>query len=217
MILIDIDKRDIHLTREEQSLATGSAAREALRPKFLAKMANKPPYQNLGKLHVHEAVIIRMITKYSEQMIYQPLSEMRYWFAYSSGAFIEPGYPPLFYSRQRNKTVSPNKSAVAGIGEGVAGLITQRLYKGKKLARPNHDFPDIVIEAGGKTYLVESKATLSSEPEDIKRTIADELPKMAAYVSSCSQRDTRPVVGLLVGTTIISETNYQCYLIEVTV
>ncbi|MBD1999235.1 hypothetical protein H6G00_21905 [Leptolyngbya sp. FACHB-541] len=94
-----------------------------------------------------------MISKYSEQLVYRPLEEMQYWFAYSSGAFLEPGYPPLFYSRTEHKVITPNKSAVAGIGEGIAGFLAQRLYQCRKLARPNHDYPDIVMEGNGKTYL----------------------------------------------------------------
>lgn len=105
-----------------------------------------------------------MIEKYSEQLVYKPLEEVRYWFAYSSGAFITPGYPALFYSRTKDNKVSPNKSAVASIGEGVTGFLAQKLYKCRKLARPNHDFPDIVMEDNNytKTHLFESKATIEN-------------------------------------------------------
>jgi len=141
---------------------------------------------------------------------------MQYWFAYSSGAFLEPGYPPLFYSRTEHKVITPNKSAVAGIGEGIAGFLAQRLYQCRKLARPNHDYPDIVMEGNGKTYLVESKATALSLA-DIQQVLDEELIRIAAYTASCAELDARPVVGLLVGTALISETAYQSCITEVVV
>lgn len=218
MILIDVRVRQIQLSSEEQSLATAASAREALRLEFLSQIAtSKPAYQPRCQLQVDELVLKRMIVKYSEQLIYRPLEEVRYWFAYSSGAFLEPGYPPLFYSRADHKAVSPNKSAVAGIGEGVSGLIAQRLYRCRKLARPNHDYPDIVMEGNQRTYLVESKATLASGSSEIESVIEQELVRFASYVSSCSQLDSRIVVGLLVGTALISETRYSTCITEITV
>lgn len=213
-IRLNIEKRIISLSGLEQSLATGAYTREALHSEFLRQISLQPPYYHIGLISIHEATLRMMIVKYSEQLVFQPLNEIRHWFAYSGGAYIEPGYPPLFYSRNRNRTVSPNKSAVAGIGEGIAGFISQRLYMCRKLARPNHDFPDIVMESGGATYLVESKATLS-DADGVRWEIEDELPRMAAFAASCAQIDTRPVIGLLIGTAIVNETNYHSHVIEV--
>lgn len=152
--------------------------------------------------------------KYSEQLVYSALTELQYWFSYSSGAFLEPGYPPLFYSRSKKHVISPNKSAIAGIGEGIAGLIMQRLYHCRKLSRPVQDYPDIVMEGNGKTYLVESKATTDSIQE-VRRILDEELHRMAAYVSVCKELDTRPVVGVLVGTALINESQYHSCITEV--
>jgi hypothetical protein len=127
---------------------------------------------------------------------------------------LEPGYPPLFYSRDRNRTVSPNKSAVAAIGEGIAGFIAQRLYRCTKLARPNHDYPDIVMEGEQKTFLVEAKATLQSQDDRIEEVVEAELPRLASLTSSAGQLDVRPVVGLLIGTALVSEVHYYCYMVE---
>jgi hypothetical protein len=96
----------------------------------------------------------------------------------------------------------------------MAGLIAQRLYQCAKLARPNHDYPDIVMEGQQKTYLVEAKATLQSVEEGIENVVKGELPRLAAFTSSAGQLDVRPVVGLLIGTSLISETQYYCYMIE---
>ncbi len=225
-ISIDIQRRSIHLSAKQQALATAAYTRNALRAQFLSQISQiHYPWQSPITLSLQETTLKKMIVKYSEQSVYRPLEEIKYWFAYSSGAFIEPGYPPLFYSKDKNKTISPNISAVASVGEGVAGFLSQRLYKCRKLARPNHDFPDIVMEDNSctKTYLVESKATISSkvnsEPSEIKEKAKDrveeELPRIAAYASSCLLLDNRPVVGILVGTALLRETNYFCYVVEV--
>jgi hypothetical protein len=213
MITIHITKRDFFLDKEELSLAAGSSARSLLRDEFLKRIELKSGvYNPITSLVVHESILKRMISKFSEQVIYQPLNEIRFWFTYSSGAYIEPGYPPLFYFR-KGKNFSPNKTAVAGIGEGVSGLVSQRVFRCRKLSRPNHDYPDIVMDTNGKTFLVESKATLESR-ESIKNTINNEIPTMAALLSSCSGLDVRPIVSLLIGTYIMSEKEYECYITE---
>ena len=213
MIRIHITKKDILLDQEDLSLAAGSSARAVLRDEFLKRMESKPGrYNPVTSLFVHESILKRMISKFSEQVIYQPLNEIRFWFTYSSGAYIEPGYPPLFYFR-KGRNFSPNKTAVAGIGEGVAGLVSQRMFRCRKLSRPNHDYPDIVMDANKTTYLIESKATLESR-ESIKTTINNEMPTMATLLASCSGLDVRPIVSLLIGTYILSENEYECYVTE---
>lgn len=225
LINIIIERRIIHLSDKQQGLATGAYARKALLPEFISQISEfKYPYKHDQDLQIHETTLQRMIEKYSEQLIFKPIEETKYWFAYSSGAFITPGYPPLFYSRTKDHKVSPNKSAVASIGEGVMGFIAQRLYKCRKLARPNHDFPDIVMENNDytTTHLFESKATIAtiSDPKNdpkkvIRERISEELPRIASYTSSCNQLDNRPVVGVLVGTAILTEMNYISYITEV--
>ena len=115
--------------------------------------------------------------------------------------------------------ISANKSAIAGIGEGVAGLLGQRLYHGKKKARPNHDFPDILMESGDNLFLVESKAR-SESVNTVKRDIDKELPRMTSFVSSCSDIDSRPIRGLLIGTHVMRELHpfhFLCFITEVQV
>jgi len=216
-INVQVENRTLELTTQELSLAAGANARQALFPEFMNIISTKLVYGHVTTLRVHESIITRMIAKYSEQLVFQPLREIQLWLAYSSGAFIEPGYPPLFYSRSKSHTVSPNKSAIAAVGEGMAGLLSQWLYHCRKLARPNHDYPDIVMEANRTTYLVESKATLSlfGGSGGIKNRLDDELPRMATFVSTCNHIDTRPVRGLLIGTDIASDYHYNCYITEI--
>jgi hypothetical protein len=147
---------------------------------------------------------------------YRPQEEMQHYFTYTSGAFLEPGYAPLFYSRTEHRLITPSKSAIAGIGEGIAGLVAQQLFRCRKLARPNHDYPDIVMRGQGKTYLVEAKATTGSVAQ-IQQVIEDELIRMSAYTSACFELDSRPVTGMVVGTALLSETQYHCSITEVSV
>jgi hypothetical protein len=166
--------------------------------------------------NIAEPTMKLMVTKYSEQLVFQPVNEIRHWFTYESGAYNEPGYPPLYYGREKNKPFSPNKSAVAAIGEAVAGFLSQRLYQCRKLSRPNHDYPDIVMEAARKTYLIESKATMASDRQVIRQVIDDEVHRMARLVTSAFLLDRRPVIGLLFGTSLETETSYYVCITELT-
>jgi len=215
MVTLEIQSRSLGFSKEEQNLATGAYTREALRDRFQKALAAKPAFTLAPTLSIDESVLKRMISKYSEQLIYQPLNEVRFWFEYSSGVFLEPGYPPLFYAKNRGKSVSPNKSAVAAIGEGVAGLLAQRLYRCRKLARPNHDYPDIVMVASRRTYLVESKATIDSSDARIKEEIDEAIPRFVSFASTCSQLDVRPVVALMIGTLVVSDSVYRSFVSEI--
>ncbi len=70
------------------------------------------------------------------------------------------------------------------------------------------------MEGSGETFLVESKATLSTE-RAIQEKINGELPGMARLVISARLLDRRPVTGVLVGTLLRSETDYYVCLTEV--
>ena len=97
----------------------------------------------------------------------------------------------------------------------MAGLVAQRQYRARKLARPNHDFPDIVMKSGNRLFFVESKATLSEDSDSAINAINSELPRMVSYTSSCVQMDKRPIVGLLIGTNIISESEFCANVMEI--
>lgn len=214
MIALEIQRRRIVLPASLQGLIIGASEREVYRRELERNLQPQLAYTNNIGLQIAEPTVRLMVTKYSEQLVFQPVNEIRHWFTYQSGAYIDPGYPPLYYARQANRNLSPNKSAVAAVGEAVAGFLAQRLYRCRKLARPNHDSPDIVMETAGKTVLVESKATLGDEG-DIKATIDGEIPGMARLVISALMLDYRPVMGLLVGTLVRSETDYFVCISEV--
>jgi hypothetical protein len=178
-------------------------------------MAQKPRYAPTVVHQYRAPTVGFMIDRYSEQLVFKPLVEIHHWFAYSRGAHLLPGYPPLFYTRRQKRPVSPNKSAIAAVGEGVAGLLAQREYRCRRLARPNHDYPDAVMDSTNETYLVEAKASLSRK--DLERTLEEELLRMATYVSACATLDVRPVAGLIVGTHIETEVCYRSLVTKVTV
>lgn len=215
MIQLHLHHRYVQLSSRQQSLAKAAASRHAMRLHLQTQLANHlGSYTTLDPIPLHPTTLRCMTMKYSEQLVFHPIQELHQWFNYSSGVFLAPGYPPLFYGRTEYRAVSPNKSAVAAIGEGVAGLVAQRLYQCRKLARPNHDFPDIVMTSNGVTYLVEAKATTDSASA-IQQVVDEELLRMAGYASACAELDSRPVVGLLVGTVLVNEQEYRCYVSEV--
>jgi hypothetical protein len=157
-----------------------------------------------------------MITQVSEQIVYRPLEELRhFYFTYARGAFLLPGYPRLYYMATNKQQLSPSKSAIAAIGEGVAAILTQRLYPGTlRLARPYHTYPDLVSTDQTSTLMTEAKATVDSV-QGIKQVIQAEVFRMAQHVSACTTLDVRPVVGLLIGTALLDETKYHAVITEV--
>jgi hypothetical protein len=216
MITLNIKTKLISLTDHEQGLATAAQSRSAMEPEFRAAVQLRSTESNTS-LNLAEGTLGQMIVKYSEQVVFQPLREIRHWFTYASGAFLEPGYPPLFYN-DSNAARCANKSAVAAVGEGIAGFLAQRLYRCRKLARPNHDYPDIVMEGQVQnqttTFLIESKATLQENASSIEATVEKELPRLASLTTSLKKLDVRPIRGMLIGTALISETEYHCYIVE---
>jgi hypothetical protein len=183
--------------------------RRRLEQNLLPQMAYKENFV----MPISETALKQMITKFSEQRVFQPLNEIRHWFTYEAGAYIQPGYPPLFYSGGNSKERSPNKSAISAIGEGIAGFLAQRVYHCTMLARPNHEMPDIVMEDAHLTYLVEAKATMASK-DKIHGNVDETIPSMARLFVSSLLLDIRPPLGLIVGTYIQSETEYYVCLTE---
>ena len=223
MITISVLQRQVSLTATHQALAKASASRRALQMRLQQDLSQcLVDYEPADSINIREGMLRYCIRGFSEQAVFDPLEDLSMWFNYSSGDFLAPGYPPLFYNRQERQTVSPSKTAIAGIGEGVAGFLAQRLYRCRKLARPIQDYPDIVMDAPNRVvdppdkviYLVESKASTGSL-EALQRTIDEEVIRLASYASACLELNTRPIRGLLVGTAFRSTNQYQAYLTEI--
>lgn len=123
-IEIMLERRQITLSPDEAALAKAATTRHALRLQFQTQLtARRLPYQDGGKLLVHEARLQACVTEFAHQLVYNPLADLRYFFALQTGIFLDPGYPPLFYASR--KGVSPSalasKSAVAAVGERSRG------------------------------------------------------------------------------------------------
>lgn len=216
-IQISIERRSLHLTNSLAALASLAASRSEARQQFLREMAGSiTHYAPLSPMQIHSNTLRTISLQVSEQVVYRPLEELQhFYFSYAKGAFLLPGYPRLFYMATSRQQLSPSKSAIAAIGEGVAAILTQRLYQGTmRLARPYHSFPDLVSTDGKSTFLSESKATVESV-QTIKEVTQAELFRMAQCVSACNTLDIRPVVGLLIGTALLDETKYASVITEV--
>jgi len=160
MIRLEVSTRTITLSADDQGLANAVATRSTLEQEFIEKMRSMPGYGSPTTELIDETTLTKAVTRYSEQLIFKPLDEIRHWFRFRGGANLAPGHNPLYYSVDSKRHASPNVSAIAGIGEGVAGFLAQRRYQCSLLARPNHDFPDIVMEAGNRVYMVEAKGSM---------------------------------------------------------
>ena len=68
-------------------------------------------------------------------------------------------------------------------------------------------------------YLAEAKATAAKSVDDIKRVINSELPRFIPFILAANSLDNSPnkILGLLVGTTVLSSQRFHCSISEVRV
>lgn len=208
---IDIQRDQLPLDPALRGLATGAHTRAALAPRFERAAANVL-VRSSHHCRVHETTLRRMVDRCSEQLVFRALEDVKDWFSYTSGSFFSHGYPRLHYAATGNRKPTSNKSAIAAVGEGVAGLLAMRLYRGRLLARPFHDYPDIVLGSPNGIMLVEAKATT----EDKVNSIASaELPRLAAYAASVRDIDPAVTTALLVVTRLVREQAYEVRIVEI--
>ncbi len=83
------------------------------------------------------------------------------------------------------------------------------------------DYPDAVCDdpSSHTIYLGEAKATAARSLDEVKRVIDGELPRFIPFVVAANSLDTTQtkVLGLLVGTTILTSTHFHCAITEVRV
>lgn len=216
MIHLRVKQRTIQLS--SSLIYRGSSTRSKVLQQFYQELKHqhsKNIYYYKCDFRISEFTLRRMIEKYSEQAVYRPIDDMRYFFQYTRRAFVEPGYPPLFYPAVVDGKRDPNKSSVSAIGEGVAGFISQQLYGCRKLARPYKDGVDIIMNSHDVTYLVEAKGWASNENNFHDKLNNEYLERIAIETLSSSGIDIRPVCGLLIGVHLINEVNYKCYITHI--
>ncbi len=126
MITIKIEVKTREIALSSSLIPVALSRRNTFKYQFQQAIENqKKSYAPKTVLHVDELTMRRMIEKYSEQVVYRPIDDMRYYFQYTNRAMTEPGYPPLFYPAVVDRKRDPNISAVMAIGEGVAGFVAQ--------------------------------------------------------------------------------------------
>ena len=219
MINIYIENREIFIssTLTPVALSNRNAFRQQL-TEVIDREIITNRYRKKTNIKVSEFTLRRIIEKYSEQAVYRPIDDMRYYFQYAKRAFIEPGYPPLFYPAVVDRKRVANISAVSAIGEGVSGLVLQQIYACRKLVRPYKDGVDIVMTNGKETYLVEAKGSASSrEDEFLNKLNHDYLIEMVCETLSSAGIDKRKVKGFLIGVYLKDELNYNCYITEINI
>ena len=213
-IRLEVDLFERDLNQEVQKLADLCNHRGALINQFRTEISRCPTQKTSLIFKVSKSTLKRMTGKYSEQMVFEPLNEIHHYFNISNGGALFSGiYKHLLYSTKNNK-VTPNKSAISAIGEGVAGYLAQKVFKCRLLARPNHDYPDAVMEANAMTYLIEAKSSMSEK--SLRNELDKEMNKIVSYISAAQKRDVRQVRGVLIGTFIKSEFEYKCEVNKLT-
>jgi hypothetical protein len=223
VIEISLEKRCLHIDRITGAIAQAAYSRAAMKPELLTRLEQLAvPYTPLPAWSIHPHTIRALVRRYSEQAAFYPLEEIAQWLAYQRyGLFLLPGYQPLFYSRTEHKTICPNRSAIAALGEACLGLTLQHLYNCRLLARPIADYPDAVCvnPTTNTLYLGEAKATATQTIDDIKRVLDSELPRFIPFVLAANalQHSATKVLGVLVGTTILSHEQWHCTICEVRV
>ncbi len=223
VIEISLEKRCLHIDPITAAIAQAAYSRSAMKPELMERLEQlSVPYSSLQPWSVHPNTIRALVRRYSEQAAFYPLEEIAQWIAYQRyGLFLLPGYQPLFFACSDHKRISPNRSSIAAIGEACLGLALQYLYNGRLLARPVADYPDAVCDDPGSNtiYLGEAKATAARSLDEIKRVIDGELPRFIPFVVAANSLDTTQtnVLGLLVGTTILTSTHFHCAITEVRV
>jgi hypothetical protein len=74
MISLDIHRRKITLPAQLQGLITGASERKVLRRVLDRQLLPQLAYQETLALTISEPTLTRMVTKYSEQLVFQPLA-----------------------------------------------------------------------------------------------------------------------------------------------
>jgi hypothetical protein len=221
VIKIFVERRSLQISPQTQALAAAASSRQALKSELLDRLsAVAPDYAPVTSWSVHPDMIRALVRLHSEESSFLPLEEIASWMKYTQGLYLLPGMSSLFYARTDRRLVLPNRSAIAALGEAALGLVVPWLYPSSFLiARPVLDYPDCLFDcpANNTVYLAESKATTQSEA-DIKATIDSELARFVLLVSACAQLEVKSsVAGLLVGTVLVSTTEWKCFVSEITV
>lgn len=175
----------------------------------------KVQYNPVTDINVDEFILEKMITDFSECAIYNALGELDYWFSFSKGVMIDPGYKALAYRALYGRDKKPDTSAVGAIGEGVAGLIMKRHYKAARITRPNN-YPDIIMQniTGDVKMLVEAKASTDDLEHHKQGNWVSEFEQLCYQLLAVEQGTTESFEGYFISTHIKSKNEYASYITQ---
>ncbi|PSB33699.1 hypothetical protein [Stenomitos frigidus] len=223
MIEISLEKRCLTIDPITGALAQAVASRAALSSALLTRLEQLAvPYTPLPGWSVHPHTMRALVRRYSVQAASYPLEEVAQWFAYQRyGLFLLPGYQPRFFSHTEQQPISPPRGAIDALGEACLGLLLQYLYQGRLLARPVAAAPHVVcVNPTTQTlYLGAVQATAEQTVEASQRLVDRALPRFLPLVLAANtlHHSTQPILGLLVGITLLSHEQWHCALAEVRV
>ena len=181
----------------------------------LGKILRALPYIYRSDQHFNSVTLRYLVRKFSEQNIGDIEVELGAQFKKQSGMALNVNYPDLLYFATSSGPQF-NRSVSGAIGEGIAGYIVQKLYGFTPKARPIGYSPDIIME---KTQphsiaLVEAKGTSKSDSKGIRNTIQEAAFELLQMMSSAPYLKATKYAGYVIGTEIIENEEFNCYVLR---
>ena len=164
------------------------------------------PYLPSRTLSFSSVTLTNRIRKFSEQFVGDAEQELSRYLRHLSGRPLAVDYPDLLYFGDKSGSdYYFNKSVAAAIGEGMAGLIVQKLFGHIPKARPLGLSPDIIMEhpVTGEIALVEAKALLKKKgSRSIKEEVRKAALEMMDFLARAPYLKKSKYAGYVVGTEI---------------
>jgi hypothetical protein len=163
------------------------------------------PYPWSKTLSFSSVTLTNRIRKFSEQFVGDAELELSRYLRHLSGRPLAVDYPDLLYFGDKSGSdYYFNKSVAAAIGEGMAGLIVQKLFGHIPKARPLGLSPDIIMEhpVTGEIALVEAKALLKKKGRSINEEVRKAALEMMDFLARAPYLKKSKYAGYVVGTEI---------------
>jgi len=186
--------------------------------KMVQKQLVAVRFSSTKDLTFNSVTLRRMVKRYSAQFLGDVELELREYFARRGGSSFNSEYADLLYFESVNgPTLSSSVSA--GIGEGMAGYLVQKLHQYTPKARPIGYTPDIIMERlhPPGIALVEAKGTTITSTS-AKRSVLPELRlaaiDMIKMLAMAPYLNRAKYTGYVIGTEIVDEDEFRCYVLR---